>query len=143
MNSRSSRRMITLRADMLDAEPFIQRRHEEEAQEAHRESQKHCGEYRVTQGQGASGSQEGPGTFHSVRTMRHVLRVLLLTFPDFRNVTAVANQVYSLEERSKLHRALRADEINGDLEGFIQSITWHVSDLQVRSLPIAAPDFTR
>ena len=75
--------------------------------------------------------------------MRHVLLLLLLTCPDIRNVTAVANQVYSLEERSEVHRALRADEINGDIEGFIQSITWHVSDLQVRSLPIAAPDFTR
>ena len=75
--------------------------------------------------------------------MRHVLCVLLLTFPEFRNVTAVAKQVYSLEERSRLHRALRADEINGDLEGFIQSIAWHVSDLQVTSLPIAAPKITR
>ena len=75
--------------------------------------------------------------------MRHVQCLLLLTFPDIRNVEAVANQVYSLEEHSKMHRALRVDEINGDLEGFIQSIAWHVSDLQVRSLPIAAPDFTR
>ena len=75
--------------------------------------------------------------------MRHVQRLLLLTFTDIRNVTVVANQVYSLEKRSAVHRALRADEINGDLEGFIQSITWHVSDLQVRSLPIAAPDFAR
>ena len=75
--------------------------------------------------------------------MRHVQRLLLLTFPDIRNVTAVANEMYALEERSAVHRALRADEINGDLEGFIQSITWHVSDLQVRLLPIAAPDFAR
>ena len=75
--------------------------------------------------------------------MRHVQRLLLLTFSDIRNVTAVANQVYSLEERSAVHRALRADEINGDLEGFIQSITWHVSDLQVTSLPMAAPKITR
>ena len=70
--------------------------------------------------------------------MRHTQCSLLLTFPDIRNVTQVANQVYSLEKRSKVHRALRADEINGDLEGFIQSIAWHVSDLQVRSLPITA-----
>ena len=75
--------------------------------------------------------------------MRHVQLLLLLTFPDISNVTAVASKVYSLEERSAVHRALRADEINGDLEGFIQSITWHVSDLQVRLLPIAAPDFAR
>ena len=75
--------------------------------------------------------------------MRHVQRLLLLTFPDIRNVTEVAKQVYSLEERSKVHRALRADEINGDLEGFIQSIAWHVSDLQVTSLPMAAPKITR
>ena len=75
--------------------------------------------------------------------MRHVQRLLLLTVSDIRSITEVANQVYSLEERSAVHRALRADEINGDLEGFIQSITWHVSDLQVRLLPIAAPDPTR
>ena len=75
--------------------------------------------------------------------MRHVQRLLLLTFPDIRNIAVVANQVYSLEERSAVHRALRADEINGYLEGFIQSITWHVSDLQVRLLPIVVSDFTR
>ena len=75
--------------------------------------------------------------------MRHAQRLLFLTFTDIRNVTVVANQVYSLEERSAVHRALRADEINGDLEGFIQSITWHVSDLQVRLLPIVVSDFTR
>ena len=75
--------------------------------------------------------------------MRHAQRLLLLTFPDIRNVTVVANQVYSLEERSAVHRALRADEINGDLDGFIQSITWHVSDLQVRLLPITASKSVR
>ena len=75
--------------------------------------------------------------------MRHAQRLLLLTFPDIRNIAVVANQVYSLEERAAVHRALRADEINGDLEGFIQSITWHVSDLQVRLLPIVVSDFTR
>ena len=63
--------------------------------------------------------------------------------PDIRNVTEIAKQVYSLEESSNVQRALRADEINGDLEGFIQSIAWHVSDLQVTSLPIAAPKITR
>ena len=75
--------------------------------------------------------------------MRHVQRLLLLTFLDIRNVTAVANQMYSLEEHSAVHRALRADEINGDLEGFMQSIAWHVNDLQVRSLRIAAPEIMR
>ena len=75
--------------------------------------------------------------------MRHVQRLRLLTFPDIRNIAVVANQVYSLEERSAIHRALRADEINGDLEGFMQSIAWHVNDLQVRSLRIAAPEIMR
>ena len=75
--------------------------------------------------------------------MRYVQCSLLLTFPDIRNVTEIAKQVYLLEESSNVQRALRADEINGDLEGFIQSIAWHVSDLQVTSLPIAAPKITR
>ena len=75
--------------------------------------------------------------------MRYVQCSLLLTSPDIRNVTEIAKQVYLLEESSNVQRALRADEINGDLEGFIQSIAWHVSDLQVTSLPIAAPKITR
>ena len=75
--------------------------------------------------------------------MRYVQCSLLLTSPDIRNVTAVANEMYALEERSAVHRALRADEINGDIEGFIQSIAWHVSDFQVRSLPITVSKSVR
>ena len=57
-----------------------------------------------------------------------------LTSFHIRDISDVSKGVDLLESGSSVGQAFRADEIAGELEGYIQSITWHVSDLQVSVL---------
>ena len=56
---------------------------------------------------------------------------LFLTAFHIRDMSKVKDGLQSLSERSSLGRAFQADEISGQLEGYVQTITWHISDLQV------------
>ena len=58
---------------------------------------------------------------------------MLLTFSYIRDMSTVANGLYKLEQRCIAAQVVQASDIAGELEGYVQSIAWHVSDLQVRT----------
>ena len=60
--------------------------------------------------------------------------VLSLTCFYIRDISEVAEGVDKLEKKSNVGQAIRADKISEELEGYVQSITWHVSDLKVSVL---------
>ena len=70
-----------------------------------------------------------------------IIPEVLLTFSYIRDMSTVANGLYELEQRCIAAQVGQASDIAGELEGYVQSITWHVSDLQVGILPYA--DYTR
>ena len=55
-----------------------------------------------------------------------------LTSDHIRYIAEVQEDIESLGNSSSWSRAFQSDEISGKLEGYVQTITWHVGDLQVR-----------
>ena len=58
---------------------------------------------------------------------------VLLTISNVRDLSKVTDGLYELEQRCIAAQVVQAGEIAGELEGYVQSITWHVSDLQVHT----------
>ena len=58
----------------------------------------------------------------------------VLTRSHISDMSKVADGLNVLESRFVVAQVTQASEISGELEGYVQSITWHVSDLQVSVL---------
>ena len=59
---------------------------------------------------------------------------MVLTYSHISDVSKVTDELHNLEQRFGVAQVIQASEISGELEGYVQSITWHMSDLQVSVL---------